>query len=172
VPHGYSQRTPKKMKAAALRGALSDRAREGRVHVLSSLVQGDAPSTKTAAAAVAAVSSAKKILVVVSREDEIGWRSLRNVGSVHLITSDQLNTYDVLNSDDVVFTRSALDEFLAFAHASEAVEVDASGSDAPKAEASEAQPSVADQGPEAEIDEDADEDDDEAETAAEEEESK
>jgi large subunit ribosomal protein L4 len=114
VPHGYLQRTPKKMKAAALRGALSDRAREGRVHVLSALVDGDTPSTKTAAAAIAAVSSAKRILVVVSREDEIGWRSLRNVGSVHLITADQLNTYDVLVSDDLVFARGGL-----------AVEVDA-----------------------------------------------
>jgi large subunit ribosomal protein L4 len=125
VPHGYLQRTPKKMKAAALRGALSDRAREGRVHVLSALVDGDTPSTKTAAAAIAAVSSAKRILVVVSREDEIGWRSLRNVGSVHLITADQLNTYDVLVSDDLVFTRGALDEFLQFARGGLAVEVDA-----------------------------------------------
>ena len=115
VPHGYSQRTPKKMKAAALRGALSDRARSGNVHVLSSLVDGDTPSTKTAIAALAAVSSAKNILVVVAREDEAGWKSLRNAEQVHLISSDQLNTYDVLVSDDVVFTKTALDEFLAFA---------------------------------------------------------
>ncbi len=133
VPHGYSQRTPKKMKAAALRGALSDRARDGRVHVLSALVDGDTPSTKTAAGAIAAVSTAKRILVVVSREDEIGWRSLRNVGAVHLITADQLNTYDVLVSDDVVFTRSAIDEFLAFSHAAEAVAVEVSKDQEPKA---------------------------------------
>ena len=115
VPHLYLQRTPKKMKAAALRGALSDRARGGNVHVLSSLVDGDAPSTRTAKSALAAVSSAKNILVVVSRDDEAGWKSLRNVPQVHLLASDQLNTYDVLCSDDVVFTRGAFEEFLAFA---------------------------------------------------------
>ncbi len=115
VPHLYLQRTPKKMKAAALRGALSDRARGGNVHVLSSLIDGDKPSTKTAIAAVAAVSEAKNILVVVSREDEAGWKSLRNAGNVHLIATDQLNTYDVLISDDVVFTEQSLNDFLAFA---------------------------------------------------------
>jgi large subunit ribosomal protein L4 len=132
VPHGYGQRTPKKMKAAALRGALSDRAREGRVHVLSALVAGDTPSTKAAATALAAVSVARKVLVVVSRDDEIGWRSLRNVPAAHLITADQLNTYDVLVADDVVFTRAALDEFLAFAHADAAVEVEAPATKADK----------------------------------------
>ena len=120
VPHGYLQRTPKKMKAAALRGALSDRAREGRVHVLSALIEGDIPSTKTAAATIAALNLSGKILVVVDRTDEAGWKSLRNLQTVHLISSDQLNTYDVLVSDDVVFTKSALDEFLAFAGAGEA----------------------------------------------------
>jgi len=117
VPHLYLQRTPKKMKAAALRGALSDRARGGNVHVLSSLVEGDKPSTKTAIAAIAAVSTAKNVLVVVSREDEAGWKSLRNADNVHLIATDQLNTYDVLVSDDVVFTRQSLEDFLAFANA-------------------------------------------------------
>jgi len=112
VPHGYAQRTPKKMKAAALRGALSDRARGGNVHVLSALVDGTAPSTKTARSALNAVSTAKKILVVLSSSDDVGWKSLRNVPEVHLITAGQLNTYDVLVSDDVVFTRSALEEFL------------------------------------------------------------
>src|SRR6478735_4439866 len=125
VPHLYLQRTPKKMKAAALRGALSDRARGGNVHVLSGLVEGDTPSTKTAIAALKAVSSAKNILVVVGREDENGWRSLRNAPEVHLIAADQLNTYDVLVSDDVVFTRDALEEFLAFAAPSGTVMVSA-----------------------------------------------
>ena len=129
VPHLYLQRTPKKMKAAALRGALSDRARGGNVHVLSSLVEGDTPSTKTAIAALGAVSSAKNILVVIAREDENGWRSLRNAPEVHLIAADQLNTYDVLVSDDVVFTRDALEQFLAFAAPSGAVTV--SAGDAP-----------------------------------------
>ena len=115
VPRDYAQRTPKKMKAAALRGALSDRARSGNVHVLSALVDGDRPSTKVAIGALAAVSTAKNVLVVISREDEAGWKSLRNAGNVHLIASDQLNTYDVLISDDVVFTQQSLNDFLAFA---------------------------------------------------------
>jgi large subunit ribosomal protein L4 len=112
-PRSYDQRTPKKMKAAALRGALSDRARGGRVHVLSALVPGDAPSTKQAIAALAAVSQRRALLVVVAREDVVGWKSLQNVDRVHLIAPDQLNTYDVLCSDDVVFTSGALEAFLA-----------------------------------------------------------
>src|SRR3954449_11571551 len=112
-PRDYSQRTPKKMKAAALRGSLSDRARNGRVHVLSSLVEGDAPSTRTAVAALAAVSERKHLLVVVERADLVGWKSLSNVDRVHVIAPDQLNTYDVLCSDDVVFTSAALDVFVA-----------------------------------------------------------
>jgi large subunit ribosomal protein L4 len=109
----YSQRTPKKMKAAALRGALSDRARNGRVHVLASLVDGDTPSTKLAAATLALVASSRRVLVVVPRTDELGWKSIRNLATVHAIAPDQLNTYDVLVSDDVVFTQAALDAFLA-----------------------------------------------------------
>ncbi|GAA4348600.1 50S ribosomal protein L4 [Angustibacter luteus] len=112
-PRDYSQRTPKKMKVAALRGALSDRARNGRVHVLSSLVEGDAPSTKGAVAALAAVSDRKHLLVVVERADVTGWKSLSNVDRVHVIVPDQLNTYDVLCADDVVFTSGAFDAFVA-----------------------------------------------------------
>lgn len=112
-PRDYSQRTPKKMKAAALRGALSDRARHGRVHVVSSLVTGDAPSTAVAVAALANLSSRKHVLVVLEREDALTWKSLRNAERVHLLVTDQLNTYDVLCSDDVVFTESALQAFLA-----------------------------------------------------------
>ena len=115
VPHGYAQRTPKKMKAAALRGALSDRARGGTVHVLSTLAIDGTPSTKVALGALKSVSTAKNILVVLSPEDLLGWKSLRNVPEVHLITAGQLNTYDVLVSDDVVFTKQALDEFVAAA---------------------------------------------------------
>jgi large subunit ribosomal protein L4 len=113
VPRDYEQKTPKKMKQAALRGALSDRARNGRVHVISSIVAGDTPSTKAAKAAIAALSENPRVLVVVGRDDEIGWRSLRNLENLHLIAPDQLNTYDVLVSDDVVFTSAALDTFLA-----------------------------------------------------------
>jgi large subunit ribosomal protein L4 len=112
VPRDYTQRTPKKMKAAALRGALSDRARGGNVHVLESLPVDGTPSTKKALGALRGVSTARKILVVLQFGDEIGWKSLRNVPEVHLLWAGQLNTYDVLNSDDVVFTRAALDEFL------------------------------------------------------------
>ncbi len=96
-----------------LRGALSDRARHGRVHVLTSLVDAEQPSTKTATAALAAVSERKNLLVVLQRSDEVSWKSLRNIDSVHVLVADQLNTYDVLCADDVIFTRGALEEFLA-----------------------------------------------------------
>jgi large subunit ribosomal protein L4 len=112
VPRGYAQRTPKKMKAAALRGALSDRARAGRVHVVSRFLDGVTPSTATAVATLGRVTGARRVLVVATRRDEVTWKSLRNVASVHLIAPDQLNTYDVLTSDDVVFTAAALEAFL------------------------------------------------------------
>ena len=113
VPRDYSQRTPKKMKAAALRGPLSDRARHGRVHVLSSLVEGDAPSTKVAANVLGGISGRKNLLVVIEREDTLGMASVRNIANVHILVADQLNTYDVLCADDVVFTQGALEAFLA-----------------------------------------------------------
>jgi large subunit ribosomal protein L4 len=115
TPRSYVQRTPKKMKAAALRGALSDRARHGRVHVVSGVVD-DAlgvPSTKSAAAHLRSVVASRHVLVVAERRDDLTWKSLRNVQEVHLIAPGQLNTYDVLVSDDVVFTEGALAEFLA-----------------------------------------------------------
>ncbi|GAA0227256.1 50S ribosomal protein L4 [Cryptosporangium japonicum] len=112
-PRDYSQRTPKKMKAAALRGALSDRARGGRVHVLDALVSGDVPSTKDAVKALANVATSRHVLVVVARGDRNSWLSVRNVAEVHVLAPDQLNTYDVLISDDVVFTKDAYDEFVA-----------------------------------------------------------
>ena len=112
-PHGYAQRTPKKMIAAALRGALSDRARDGRVHVVSDLVLGEVPSTKTALAALATVATSAKVLVVLHRDDDLAWLSLRNAADVHAIAVDQLNAYDVLVNDEVVFTSAALDSFVA-----------------------------------------------------------
>ena len=112
-PRSYAQRTPKKMKAAALRGALSDRARAERVHVVEGFVDGDTPSTKQAVAALRKVSERPRALVVLTRDDEVSWRSLRNVPDVHLLPVDQLNTYDVLLSDDVVFTKDAFDAFVA-----------------------------------------------------------
>ena len=108
-PRDYDQRTPKKMKAAALRGALSDRARNERIHVVESLVAGDKPSTKAALAALAALSPRTRFLVVLERADSITWLSLRNAAQVHIVAVDQLNTYDVLASDDVVITKGAYD---------------------------------------------------------------
>lgn len=113
TPRDYAQRTPKKMKAAALRGALSDRARNGRVHVISAVVAGDVPSSKSAASVLATVSERRHLLVVLGRADIVGWKSLRNLANVHPIVVDQLNTYDVLCSDDVVFTEEALAAFVA-----------------------------------------------------------
>jgi large subunit ribosomal protein L4 len=113
-PRSYAQRTPKKMKAAALRGALSDRARHGRVHVVASLLSGEAPRTRDAVAALSALTgAATHVLVIVPVTDQVTWRSLRNVRGVHLLDSGQLNTYDVLVSDHVVFLQAALDSFVA-----------------------------------------------------------
>jgi large subunit ribosomal protein L4 len=114
TPRDYSQRTPKKMKAAALRGALSDRARDGRVHVISGLVSGDTPSTKTARTVLDNLMGAdSKLLIVIDRADEVSRLSVRNLPFVHVLSPDQLNTYDVLVNDAVVFTADALQTFLA-----------------------------------------------------------
>ncbi|WP_101525250.1 50S ribosomal protein L4 [Nocardioides houyundeii] len=116
-PRSYDQRTPKKMKAAALRGALSDRARNDRIHVVDSLVTGDKPSTKVALTALNALTDRARYLLVLERSDTITWLSLRNAPQVHIVAVDQLNTYDVLASDDVVFTKGAYDAFVAAAPA-------------------------------------------------------
>ena len=110
-PRDYSQRTPKKMKAAALRSALSDRARHGRIHVITEFLVADRPSTKQALAGLRNLTD-RKALVVVGREDTLSTLSLRNLPDVHVTWADQLNTYDVLNSEDVIFTAHALDRFL------------------------------------------------------------
>jgi large subunit ribosomal protein L4 len=116
TPRDYDQRTPKKMKAAALRGALSDRARHERIHVFSALVEGDGPSTKGARTALEGVVTAERgrrtVLAVIAREDEAARRSVANLPAVHQLTPDQLNTYDVLRADDVVFTTAALEAFV------------------------------------------------------------
>jgi large subunit ribosomal protein L4 len=111
-PRSYVQKTPKKMKAAALRGALSDRARHGRVHVMSALVEGDAPKTKDAVTALRSISEAEKILLVLDREDNVSWLSIRNVAEVHVLMADQLNTYDVLCNDEIVFTEQSYQAFI------------------------------------------------------------
>jgi large subunit ribosomal protein L4 len=114
VPRSYVQRTPKKMKVAALRGALSDRLSHGRVQVVSGFVDSAEPRTKDAVAVLtgAVGSLGRPVLVVVHRDDELSWKSLRNVAAVHVITEDQLNTYDVLAADHVVFTEQALTAFI------------------------------------------------------------
>jgi len=133
-PRDYSQRTPKKMKAAALRGALSDRARNGRIHVIDVLVSGDAPSTSTAAAVLAGLTDRTKFLVVLERGDQVGLKSVRNLDSVHVLAVDQLNTYDVLCADDVVFTAGALATLTASSKAAATAPVAATVEKADKAE--------------------------------------
>src|ERR671919_2173280 len=108
----YSQRTPKKMIAAALRGALSDRARNGRVHAITELVEGQTPSTKSAKTFLATLTERKQVLIVIGRSDETGAKSVRNLPGVHVLSPDQLNTYDVLKADDVVFSVEALDTYI------------------------------------------------------------
>ncbi|OMH34942.1 50S ribosomal protein L4 [Tersicoccus sp. Bi-70] len=115
TPRDYSQRTPKKMKAAALRGALSDRARYGRVHVISSLVEGTTASTKAAMAVLGELTDRKSVLVVLERGNDVAALSVRNLTNVHALYADQLNTYDVLVADDVVFTQAAYEAFVAAA---------------------------------------------------------
>ncbi|GAC51670.1 50S ribosomal protein L4 [Gordonia amicalis] len=111
-PRDYSQRTPKKMKAAALRGALSDRARNERIHVITELVAGQAPSTKSAREFLESLSDRRKFLVVLGREDLTAWKSVANLNNVLPIAPDQLNTYDVLDSDEVVFSVETLNAFI------------------------------------------------------------
>ena len=110
-PRNYAQRTPKKMVAAALLQALSDRARNGRVHVVSAFVAGEKPSTKSAIALLNKIAE-RNVLAVVTREDDLSVLSLRNLANVHVLYVDQLNSYDVLVADDVVFTESALTAFV------------------------------------------------------------
>ena len=100
------------MKAAALRGALSDRARDGRVHVVDSLVSGEVPSTKTALKALTGLVERRNFLLVLERSDALTWLSLRNAPEVHIVAVDQLNTYDVLAADDLVFTQGAYEAFV------------------------------------------------------------
>jgi large subunit ribosomal protein L4 len=113
VPRSYAQRTPKKMVRQALLGALSDRARGERLHIVANLGLGESPSTKTAAALVKQTAPGRNVLVVISRADEVGQKSVRNLLGVHAIHPDQLNAYDVLESDDIIFTQGAYDEFVA-----------------------------------------------------------
>ena len=111
-PRDYSQRTPKKMIAAALRSALSDRARNERIHAVTELVSGQNPSTKSAKSFLSSLTENKKVLVVIGRADEVSAKSVRNLPGVHVIAPDQLNTYDVLHADDLVFSVEALNAYI------------------------------------------------------------
>jgi large subunit ribosomal protein L4 len=111
-PRDYSQRTPKKMIAAALRSALSDRARNDRIHAVTEIITGQTPSTKSAKSFLSTLSDRKRILVVIGRNDEAGAKSVRNLPGVHILSPDQLNTYDVLKADDVIFSVEALDAYI------------------------------------------------------------
>ncbi|CAJ1585293.1 50S ribosomal protein L4 [[Mycobacterium] wendilense] len=116
-PRDYSQRTPKKMIAAALRGALSDRARNQRIHAITELVSGQTPSTKSARTFLESLladrtTGKNKVLVVLGRTDQVGAKSVSNLPGVHVVAPDQLNTYDVLNADDLVFSVEALNSFI------------------------------------------------------------
>ncbi|MEQ1735116.1 MAG: 50S ribosomal protein L4 [Rhodoglobus sp.] len=113
-PRDYSQRTPKKMIAAALRGALSDRARGERLHIIDSLSVGNVPSTRTVSALLNSIAPSKNVLIVLQREDEVSYKSVRNLKTVHVLPFDQLNAYDVLVSDDIVFTQGAYEAFVAW----------------------------------------------------------
>lgn len=146
TPRSYDQRTPKKMKAAALRGALSDRARCGRLHVVETLVPGDAPSTKVAVAAIAELTTRRRVLVVVRREDTVTALSLRNVNDLVVLTFDQLNTYDVVLSDDVIFTQDAFEAFVA-ARSSEGAETIALSAAVVEADAKPAKKAAATKAP-------------------------
>jgi large subunit ribosomal protein L4 len=125
-PRDYSQRTPKKMIAAALRGALSDRARNGRIHAVTELVSGQTPSTKSAREFLGTLTDRKQVLVVIGRTDETGAKSVRNLPGVHILTPGQLNTYDVLRADDVVFSVEALNAYIAAARGAEDKDVEVS----------------------------------------------
>ncbi|WP_314146767.1 50S ribosomal protein L4 [uncultured Leifsonia sp.] len=113
TPRDYSQRTPKKMIAAALLGAISDRARGGRIHAVQAFTAGEVPSTKSVVELLSGIATSRHVLVVLERDDELGFKSVRNVPTVHVLTYDQLNAYDVLVSDDIVFSQAALEGFIA-----------------------------------------------------------
>jgi large subunit ribosomal protein L4 len=156
TPRSYDQRTPKKMKAAALRGALSDRARAGRVHVVESFVSDEKPSTKSALSALSGLTERPRTLVVLERGDDMTWLSLRNVDTVHLLAVDQLNTYDVLLSDDVVFTKGAYDTFVSGPRTGKSVKAVATSTEASEGSQSQrAEGTQGTQGSESDVEADA-----------------
>ncbi len=129
-PRSYAQRTPKKMIAAALRGVLSDRVRDGKLFVLEALVSGELPSTKAALASLSAIGDYRSAIVVLHRDEDIAWLSLRNVAGVHAIAVDQLNVYDVIVNESVVFTTKALEAFIAGSQSGKAAKAVATSTEA------------------------------------------
>ena len=121
TPRSYAQRTPKKMIAAALLGAISDRARGERLHVVESFGP-DVAAPKAAASVIELLTTGRNVLVVIERDDEVNLKSVRNLKNLHVITPDQLNAYDVLVSDDIVFTKAAFDAFVSAKTKKEEVE--------------------------------------------------
>ena len=113
TPRDYAQRTPKKMIAAALLGSLSDRARGGRLHVVESIGAADAPRTRLVVELLENLGVAKNVLIVLDRSEESAFLSVRNLSGVHVLAWDQLNAYDVLVSDDIVFSKTAYEAFVA-----------------------------------------------------------
>ncbi|MEC7115827.1 MAG: 50S ribosomal protein L4 [Actinomycetota bacterium] len=106
-PRDYSQRTPKKMKRLALRSALSDRAQSNSVYVVDAW-DFETPSTKAAKTALEAIGTEGKVLVVTDAQDANTEKSFRNLSNVNVLSSDQLNVFDILVSDSIVFTKDNL----------------------------------------------------------------
>ncbi|TRZ80890.1 MAG: 50S ribosomal protein L4 [Actinobacteria bacterium] len=106
-PRKYSQRTPKKMIQLALRSALSDRMSENKVVVVEDWGF-DAPSTKAASAAITALGMSGRVMIVLERKDESAWKSFRNLTDVHVLSTPELNAYDILCNDWIVFTKASL----------------------------------------------------------------
>ena len=106
-PRDYSQRTPKKMKRLALRSALSDRASSNSVYVVDAW-EFETPSTKAAKTALEAIGAEGKVLIITDLQDENTEKSFRNLSNVNVLSSDQLNVFDILVSDSIVFTKNNL----------------------------------------------------------------
>ena len=107
-PRSYKQKTPKKMVQLALRSALSDRAADSKVVVLDDWGFGGTPSTKEAKALLGELHLEGKVLIVVTHDDHTASLSFRNLPEVHVLLTGELNAYDVLCSDYVLFTRASL----------------------------------------------------------------
>ena len=106
-PRDYSQRTPKKMKRLALRSALSDRAQSNSIYVVDAW-DFETPSTKAAKTALEALGTEGKVLIVTDAQDANTEKSFRNLSNVNVLSSDQLNVFDILVSDSIVFTKDNL----------------------------------------------------------------